>query len=141
MSSVFYFLLSVNICIYVIRDQQTGKLVTETVACKEQSGWVRDTLTISAKNLLIDLWSHLGNTEISVSQAGSRNHWNVAKLWQSSFSFFLKRIFEIQLIYNVVLISMYSKVVCIHIYTLFFFIFFPIMVYHRILNIVLCGRQ
>ena len=45
---------------------------------------------------------------------------------------------EVQLIYNVVLISAVQQSdSVIHIYT-FFFIFFSIMVYHRILNIVPC---
>ena len=34
---------------------------------------------------------------------------------------------------------LYSKVTQLYIYTLFFLIFFSIMVYHRILNIVLCA--
>ena len=50
---------------------------------------------------------------------------------------FLKIYFtEVQLIYNVVLIPAVQQIdSVIHIYT-FFFIFFSIMVYHRILNIV-----
>lgn len=73
MSSVFHFLLSVNIYIYVIGDQQTGKLVTETVACKEQSGWVIDPVTISPRELTHWPLKSLGNTEISVSGRGQKS--------------------------------------------------------------------
>ena len=46
---------------------------------------------------------------------------------------------EVQLIYNVVLISAVQQSDSfIHIHA-FFFIFFSIMVYHRILNIVPCA--
>ena len=52
---------------------------------------------------------------------------------------------EVQLIYNVVLISVVQKsdsvtYIYIYIYNLFK-IFLSIMVYHRILNIVLCAVQ
>ena len=51
-------------------------------------------------------------------------------------SFFI----EVQLIYNVFLL--YSKVILLYIYIyIHFLIFFSIMVYHRILNIVLCAIQ
>ena len=54
--------------------------------------------------------------------------------------FFLK--IEVQLIYNVVLITAIQQSdSVIHIYTVFFKIFFSIMVYHRILNIVPCAIQ
>ena len=57
---------------------------------------------------------------------------------------FLKIYFiEVWLIYNVVLISAVQQsdsVIHIYIYT-FFFIFFSMMVYHRILNIVPCAIQ
>ena len=43
---------------------------------------------------------------------------------------------EGQLIYNVVPISLYSKVIQLYLYRHLFFIFFSIVVYHRILNIV-----
>ena len=52
--------------------------------------------------------------------------------------FFYINFIEVQLIYNVVLISTIQQSdSVVHIYT-FFFIFFSIMVYHRILNIVPC---
>ena len=38
--------------------------------------------------------------------------------------------------YNVVPISLYSKVIQLYLYRHLFFIFFSIVVYHRILNIV-----
>ena len=51
--------------------------------------------------------------------------------------------FDVELIYNVVLISsVHQSDSVIHIYIyIFFFIFFSIMVYHRILNIVPCAIQ
>ena len=53
------------------------------------------------------------------------------------FKFFIK----VQLIYNVVPISAVQQSdSVIHLYT-FFFIFFSIMIYHRILSIVLCAPQ
>ena len=64
---MFYFLPRVNICVYIKEDQQTGKLVAEAEAYKEQSDWMTDTVTASPENLFIDLRSHLENTEISVS--------------------------------------------------------------------------
>ena len=49
---------------------------------------------------------------------------------------------EVQLIYNVVLTSAIQQSDSVmHINTFFFLIFFSIMVYHRILNIVLCAIQ
>ena len=48
---------------------------------------------------------------------------------------------EVQLIYNVVLVSgVQQNDSVIHTYT-FFFIFFSIMVYHRIVNVVPCALQ
>ena len=48
---------------------------------------------------------------------------------------------EVELIYNVVLISaVHQGDSIMHIYT-FFFIFFPTMVYLRVLNIVPCAIQ
>ena len=55
---------------------------------------------------------------------------------------FLVYFFEIQLIYNVVLISAVSKVIQLYMYMyIFFFILFSIMVYHRMLHIVPCTVQ
>ena len=55
------------------------------------------------------------------------------------FSFFYLFVFnEVQLIYNVVQSLPYSKVTQLYTYILFF-IFFSIMVYHRILNMVPCA--
>ena len=51
-----------------------------------------------------------------------------------------KDFIELQLIYNVVLISGVRCSDSVYIY-MFFFLFFPIMVYHRILNSVPCGIQ
>ena len=49
---------------------------------------------------------------------------------------------HVQLIYSVVLISVQRSDSVTHIYThTFFFIFFSIMVFHRILNTVLCAIQ
>ena len=57
---------------------------------------------------------------------------------QSQFPF-LKNFIKVQLIYSVILISTIQQSdSVIYTYT-FFFIFFPIMVYHRILNIVPCA--
>ena len=62
-----------------------------------------------------------------------------------SLSLFLKKDFIELLIYNVVLISavqqsdsFLSLSLCIYIYI---FHFFPIMVYHKILNVILCATQ
>ena len=43
--------------------------------------------------------------------------------------------------YNVLISAVQQSASVIHIYTFFFFIFFSIMVYHKILNIVLCAVQ
>ena len=49
---------------------------------------------------------------------------------------------EVQFMYNTVLISALQKSdSVIHIYAFFFKILFSIMVYHKILNIVLCATQ
>ena len=78
------------------------------------------------------------------------NHSNIlfpVQKWEQTTSrpiFFLIFLFfsmEVQLIYNFVLASgVQQSDSDIHIYT-FFFIFFSIMVYHRILNIVPCAIQ
>lgn len=47
---MFYFLPRVNICVYIKEDQQTGKLVAEAAAYKEQSDWMTDTVTASPEN-------------------------------------------------------------------------------------------
>ena len=61
------------------------------------------------------------------------------------FCSFCKFIFfiEVYLIYNVVLMLLYNKVaqLCTHMLDAFSFIFFSIMVYSRILNIVPCSMQ
>ena len=51
-------------------------------------------------------------------------------------SFFLIYFIEVQLIYNFGFL-LYSKVTVIPIY-MFFFIFFSIMIYHRVLKVVPC---
>ena len=63
---------------------------------------------------------------------------NFILLYESFFCYFI----EVQLIYNVGLIStvQQSDSVIIYIY-FFFFKFFPIMVYHRILSIAPCAIQ
>ena len=53
---------------------------------------------------------------------------------------FLIYFIEVQLIYNVVLISAVQQIDSV-IYIYIYFIFFSIMVYHRILNIVPCAIQ
>ena len=71
---------------------------------------------------------------------------------KSSFLFLFKiYFFEVQLIYNVVLVcgiqqsdSVSYIYMCLYIYIyiyIFFFIFFSIVVYYRILNIVPCAIQ
>ena len=57
------------------------------------------------------------------------------------FFLFFKKFVEMQLVYNVVLISAAQQSNAgIHIYMLFF-IFFSIMVYHRLLNTISCAIQ
>ena len=57
------------------------------------------------------------------------------------FKFFTSFI-EVELIYNVVVISLYNKVNQLYIYTYaFFFRFFSYIDYHRILSKVLCATQ
>ena len=57
------------------------------------------------------------------------------------FFFFLIYFIEVELIYNVVVVSgLQQSDSVIHIYT-FSFIFFSIMAYYRILNIVPCTIQ
>ena len=56
-------------------------------------------------------------------------------------SFFLIYLIEVYLIYNVVLISTVQQSDSVMHRYIFFFIFFSIMVYYRILNIVPCAIQ
>ena len=46
---------------------------------------------------------------------------------------------EIQLIYNVVLVSGVYQCFSIHIYIYILFRFFPIILYYKILNLILCA--
>ena len=70
---------------------------------------------------------------------GCPPHWICLFIFIFKLLSFKKHFIELQLIYNVVLISAIQPSQ-LYIYT-FFFIFFSIMVYYRILNVVPCAVQ
>ena len=93
-------------------------------------------------DLFIYSYTRLFNNDLlrsySVWSTSPRNMWGESREARNSLYLF---IIEVELIYNVVLLSAVQQSdSVIHTYT-FIFISFSIMVYHRLLNIVPCAVQ
>ena len=116
-------------------DIEPSALCCHLPSCKSLSGFYHCGLFTGkgAEARVKDMSGKWGNDDVESGLSGTKG-------W-TFFPLFILFFIEVQLIYNVVLVSgVQQSDSVIHIYT-FFFIFFSIMVYRRMLNIVPCVMQ